>query len=218
LPIGCDEPAFKELNTPTLLRAPHRGRGSDLGVFLEFKQVAHRVVRGHSAVVPLFDPDGKCARVEFDRQDLANEIEGQLLDGGRRAVIRGSRTATLRIGNTFASAETLKDASGRDHWCPTQGYYYSPDGWVIVFNCEGGGSGWPAQWSFLTFHWKMEGDKFCQEDRESRNFGCREFPLWAYLDEESNKLIVTEDDLPRKVIAYTGNVFNIHFENTRDRQ
>jgi len=58
----------------------------------------------------------------------------------------------------------------------------------------------------------MEGDKFCQEDRETRDFGCGEFPLWAYLDEESNKVIVAEDELPRKVIAYTGNVFNIHFE------
>jgi hypothetical protein len=218
LPVGCEELSFKQLNAPTLLKAPRRDRSRDLGVFLEFKRVTHRVVRGHSADVPLFDPNGRGIRIEFDRDDLAKDIGDQPLDGDRRAILRGSRTATLRIGNTFASAETLKDASGHDHWCPTQGYYYSLDGRIIVFNCEGGGSGWPAMWSFLTLRWKMEGDKFCLEDAETRTFSCREFPLWAYLDQGGTKVVVTEDDFPRRVVAYTGNVFNIHFENTRHRQ
>ena len=75
---------------------------------------------------------------------------------------------------------------------------------------------WPDRWSFMVVRWKMQAGRFCRQDSEDSAFR-HERPLYGILPTPGGKVLIAEDEYPRKVIGYSGNVFIFHFEDKRDR-
>jgi hypothetical protein len=88
------------------------------------------------------------------------------------------------------------------------GYYYSPDGRIITFNCHH----WPDFWAMGVTHWKLASGRLCIEDLSGNGeFGCGvrfERVNLTPSDRPDEWLVVTDEFPLRKIVGYSGNVFN----------
>jgi hypothetical protein len=145
--------------------------------------------------------------IEVKANDFAREIEAssKFSGGDKKVPITGGRAVSFLIGNTFISGETVADEHGV-HLCPVQGYYYSPDGRIITFNCFH----WPDFWEMDITHWKMEAGRLCIEDLSGDGkFGCGGGSELVFLTpaDQRDTWHVIADDSSRKIVGYAGNVF-----------
>jgi hypothetical protein len=217
----CDDQTYKSYDAPRVFKAPRpHERTGRIGIYLTFKSIVHAVVKGNTTIAPLIDPSGVGKMIEVNSADFSQEI-GELYSAeellrrsvqprreqpGDKVLIKGPRAISLLIGNTFISGETATDEHG-SHPCPVQGYYYSPDGRIITFNCFH----WPDHWGMSITHWKMSSGRLCIEDAENLGtFGCGDRFEKVYLtpsDRHDEWFVITED-FPRQIFGHTGNVFN----------
>ena len=171
------------------------------------KSDIHAVVRGNATIAPLVDANGVGKMIEVNSADFAQEIEAHgKFYSGDKVLIKGPRAISLLIGNTFISGETAIDEHGV-HLCPVQGYYYSPDGRIITFNCHH----WPDHWGMGVTHWKLASDRLCIEDLSGNGaFGCGDRFERVYLvpSDRQNEWLIIMKDFPRKIVGYAGNIFN----------
>lgn len=206
LPERCDDPTHRRYNAPRLFKAPLPDqRTGQIGVYLTFKSIVHVVVKGNATIAPLIDPGGIGKMINVNSAEI--EASSKSSDGGTKILVVGSRAVSFLIGNTFMSGETATDERGGVHSCPTQGYYYAPDGRIITFNCHR----WPDSWEMGVTHWKLVSGKLCIEDLSGDGkFGCGADFERVYLtraDRPDEWLVIT-DEFPRKIVGYSGNVFN----------
>jgi hypothetical protein len=184
-------------------------RTGRIGVYLTYKSIIHAVVRGNATIAPLLKPSGVGKMIEVNSADFAQEIEAssKFSGGDKQVPVNGTRAISFLIGNTFISGETATDEHGV-HLCPEQGYYYSPDGRIITFNCYH----WPDFWGMHVTHWKLASGRLCIEDLSGNGaFGCGDRFEIVYLtpfDRRDQWLVVTDDFPLRKIVGYSGNVFN----------
>jgi hypothetical protein len=210
LPEQCDDPTYKLYAAPRLFKAPRPDSPTGrIGVYLTHKSIMHAVVKGNATFAPLFEPGGVGRMIEVNAADFAPEIEAasKFSGGDRQVPVDGARAISFLIGNTFISGETVSDAHGV-HFCPEQGYYYSPDGRIITFNCFH----WPDFWGMHVTHWKLASGRLCIEDVSGDGtFGCGDRFERVYLTpaDRPDEWRVATDDFPlRKIVGYSGNVFN----------
>jgi hypothetical protein len=223
--VLCDDPTHRFYAAPRLFKAPREDkRTGRIGVYLTYKSIIHAVIRGNVTIAPLLEPNGVGKMIEVNSADFAQEVEAhdklysteELLRRsaqhrrerpGDKVLIKGPRAISLLIGNTFISGETATDEHGGVHLCPVLGYYYSPGGRIITFNCHH----WPDHWGMGVTHWKLASDRLCIEDVENLGaFGCGDRFERVYLvpsDRQDEWVVITED-FPRKIVGYAGNIFN----------
>jgi hypothetical protein len=211
LPELCDEQTHRFYVAPRLFKAPHPdGRTGKIGIYLTYKSNLHAVVRGNATIAPLFEPRGVGKMIEASSADFSQEIEAssKFYRGDEQVSVNGTRAISFLIGNTFISGETATDEHGGVHLCPDQGYYYSPDGRIITFNCHR----WPNQWSMSVTHWKRASGRLCIEDLSGNGaLGCGDRFERVYLtpsDKHDEWRVISTEDFPRKIFGYAGNVFN----------
>ena len=209
-PEQCDDADHRYYVAPRLFKAPRPDeRTGRIGIYLTYKSNLHAVVRGNATIAPLFEPSRVSKMIEVSSADFSREIEAssKFSGGDKNVPVKGAQAISLLIGNTFISGETAIDEKGDVHLCPDQGYYYSPDGRVITFNCHH----WPDNWEMGVSHWRVNAGKFCLEDlTDKRSFGCGDRFETVYLtasDKHDVWLVITEG-FPRKIFGYTGNVFD----------
>jgi hypothetical protein len=208
LPFRCDEVDYKYRYSPRVFKAPHADdRTGAIGVYVKFGVFVHAIVRGNAANALLLDPNVTANKISLNPGDFTRDIkEASAFAGGDNKVpVSGPRGFSMLIGNTFMSGETATDEHGEVHPCPVQGYYYSPDGRLITFNCHH----WPDFWEMGVSHWKMESGAFCLEDiTDKGSFGCRREFGTVYLapSDASDAWLVMTEDFPRKIVGYVGNV------------
>jgi hypothetical protein len=207
--VLCDDPTHRFYAAPRLFKAPREDkRTGRIGVYLRYKSIIHAVVRGNATIAPLLNANGVGKMIEVNSTDFTQEIEalGKFYSGDK-VPVKGLRAIPLLIGNTFISGETATDEQGGVHLCPVQGYYYSPDGRIITFNCHH----WPDHWEMGVTHWKLASGRLCIEDMSGNGaFGCGDHFERVYLvpsDRQDEWLVITED-FPRKIVGYAGNIFN----------
>jgi hypothetical protein len=209
LPSRCDDADYKYWSAPRIFKAPHADdRTREIGVYVKFGVFRHAIVRGNAANALLLDPNVTANKIFLKPDDFTQEIKqaSGFSGGDKKVPVSGPRAFSMLIGNTFMSGETATDEHGDVHPCPDQGYYYFPDGRLITFNCHH----WPDFWEMGVTHWKMESADFCLEDvAEKGSFGCgREFgTVYLTPSDASDAWLVMEEDFPRKIFGYTGNVF-----------
>ena len=199
---------------PRLFRAPHPdGRTGRIGIYLTSKSFLHVVVKGNAAITPLVDPNGAGKMIKVKSADFAQEIEASsnFSGGDKKVPIVGTRAIPLLIGNTFISGETVTDVRGGINLCPVQGYYYSPDGRIITFNCEHENA-WPDNWGMHMTRWKkLASGRPCFENLSGDGeFVCGNRFEVVYLtpSDQPNEWLVVTEDYPRKIVGYSGNIFN----------
>ncbi len=210
--VLCDDPTHRFYAAPRLFRAPRPdGRTGKIGIYLTYKSNLHSVVRGNATIAPLLDANGVGKMIEVNSADFAQEIEAssKFSEGDKQVPVNGTPAISFLIGNTFISGETATDENGGVHLCPDQGYYYSPDGRIITFNCHH----WPDQWSMHMTHWKLASGRLCIEGLSGNGaFGCGDRFEIVYLtpSDKHDEWLVLAEDFPRKIFGYAGNVF--HFK------
>jgi hypothetical protein len=209
-PERCDDTDNRRYLAPRLFRAPRPDqRTGRIGIYLTYKSIIHAVVKGNATIAPLVEPGGAGKMMEVNAADFTRDIEAasQFSGGDRKVPVTGSRAISLLKGNTFISGETATDEHGGVHLCPVQGTYYSPDGRIITFNCDH----WPDSWGMHLTHWKLASGRLCIEDLSGDGkFGCGDRFEIVYLtpSDKHDQWLVIEEDFPRKIFGYTGNVFN----------
>jgi hypothetical protein len=213
LDIGsCGEP-------PKIMKSPRSAKeGGRLGIYLWFDHFAYDIVKGNRTGGPLFDTHISGAPIELDRADLDKEIKdaSQYSGGDKQVPISGPRAISLLIGNTFLSddaAELSKDQVAKA--CPKEGTYYSPDGKVVRFTCDGSPD---PMWSIFISHWKIEQGLFCRDGpMEFGTFGCDRATVTAIFSPQgsgaSDKMLVRDLDSGTALTGYAGNALNFSFEN-----
>ena len=210
IPERCEDPTHRFYQAPRLFKAPRPDeRTGRIGVYLTYKSIIHAVVRGNATIAPLFEPGAVGKMIDINPAEYAQEIEAssKSFRGDNQVPVNGARAISFLIGNTFISGETVTDQQGV-HLCPVQGYFYSPDGRIITFNCHH----WPDFWSMHVTHWKLASGRLCIEDNTGNGaFGCGERFETVYLtppDRRDEWQVVTDDSSPsRKIVGYAGNVF-----------
>jgi hypothetical protein len=212
LPSQCDDETYKYYSAPRIFRAPHgRNRTGRIGLYVEYGDILHAIVRGNAARALLIEPNVTADRISVKPADFAEEIKqaSGFSGGDKKVPVSGPRAVTMRIGNTFMSDETATDEQGRVHPCPVEGSYYAPDGRRIRFVCQH----WPDQWEISLSHWKMRSGEFCLESIiDQGEFGCGRGLETVYLArsegaDTSDTWRVMEEDYPRRISGYVGNVF-----------
>ena len=209
-PEKCDDVDNRNYLAPRLFRAPRPDpRTGRIGIYLTYKSIIHAVVKGNATIAPLFEPGGAGKMIAVNAADFARDIEAasQFSGGDRKVPITGPRAIALLKGNTFISGETATDEHGGIHLCPVAGTYYSPDGRIITFNCYH----WPDSWGLHLTHWKLASGRLCIEDLSGDGkFGCGDRFEIVYLtpSDKPDQWLVIEEDFPRKIFGYAGNVFN----------
>jgi hypothetical protein len=211
LPERCDDPTDRLYIAPRLFKAPRRDeRTGRIGIYLTSKSIVHAVVKGNATIAPLIDPRGVGKMIEVSSADFSQEIEAsrKFSGGDKNVPVVGTRAVSFLIGNTFISGETATDEHGGVHLCPVQGYYYSPDGRIITFNCHH----WPDFWAMGVTHWKLASGRLCIEDLSGNGeFGCGDRFERVNLtpsDRPDEWLVVTDEFPLPKIVGYSGNVFN----------
>ncbi len=206
LPERCDDPTDRRYNAPRLFKAPRPDRRTgQIGVYLTFRSIVHAVVKGNATIAPLIDPGSIGKMINVNSAEI--EASSRSSDGDTKIPIVGGRAVSFLIGNTFMSGETVTDERGGVHSCPTQGYYYAPDGRIITFNCHR----WPDFWEMGVTHWKLASGRLCIEDLSGDGkFGCGADFERVYLtrSDRPDEWLVVTDEFPRKIVGYSGNVFN----------
>ncbi|TYL87947.1 hypothetical protein [Bradyrhizobium cytisi] len=211
--VLCDSPAHRLYVAPRLFRSPHPdGRTGKIGIYLTSELIPHAVVKGNATITPLVDPNGAGKMIQVNSADLAQGISAvsEFSGGDKKAPIVGTRAIPFLIGNTFISGETVTDEHGDVRLCPVQGYYYSPDGRIITFNCHHEQDR-PDTWSMHMTHWKLASGRLCVEDLSGDGkFGCGDDFERVYLtpSDHPNEWLVVAEDFPRKTVGYAGNIFN----------
>jgi hypothetical protein len=208
LPENCDDPTYRFYDAPRLFKAPRPDqRTGRIGIYLTFKSIVHAVVKGNATIAPLIDPSGVGNMIKVNSTDFSQEIaaSSKFAEGDQKVPVKGARAISFLIGNTFISEETATDEHGGVHLCPVQGYYYSPDGRIITFNCHH----WPDFWEMGITHWKLASSGLCFEDLSGNGeFGCWDRTVHLIPSNRANEWLVAADDFPRKIIGYAGNFFN----------
>ncbi len=210
LPERCDSADYKFLAAPRLFKAPRVDeRTGKIGIYVEYESFLHAVIRGNTANAPLLDTNVSGKKIQLNAADFARDIEAssKFSGGDKKVRVQGSQAVSLLIGNTFMSGETATDDHGGIHLCPAQGFYYSPDGRIITFNCFH----WPDSWEMGVSHWKMQSGRLCIEDVTERgSFGCgARFETVQLTPSDTRDVwLVIAEDIPREIFGYAGNVFN----------
>lgn len=212
-PSQCDDPTYRLYSAPRLFKASRTDKRTGIiGLYLTFKSDIHAVVKGNATISPLiYAPNGVGKIIKVSSVDFAQDIETSSKASGddKKVLVVGTRAVSLLIGNTFMSGETVTDKLGQVYSCPMQGYYYSPDGRIIMFNCHHEPD-WPDSWSMHTARWKSgPGGRFSCEDRSYGEHGCLDPIGMVYLvpSGQPNERLVIAQDFPRKISGYSGNVF-----------
>jgi len=213
---GCIKPFV-------VLRSPRwedwERQAGRLGIYLTNNHVAYEVVKGNWTAGPLFDSRMSGHPIELNRVDFAKEVAAadrfNLPNGQIR--VYGSRALSLLIGNTFLS----KDAeaamkSDPENFCPKEGEYYSPDGTVIHFTCDG--SPKHSWWTGIT-HWKVVSGLWCGTYFDHvEDFECKQAVVTAVPAPQSadGKIRILDYGgsglIDNSRTAYSGNVFKFRFD------
>jgi hypothetical protein len=186
---------------------------------VSFGHDVYDIVKGNRTAGLLFDARISGHPIELDRTDFEQEIKdaSRYAGGDKKFPISGSQANSLLIGNTFLSedaANSVKDQAGPA--CPKEGTYYSPDGLIIHFSCEGSPD---PVWSVLVWHWKIKSGAFCRDGPSDQDgptdigpFGCRPATVMATFapaeSGPSKKIRVSDTDSGNTLIGYAGNVLN----------
>jgi hypothetical protein len=227
-PEQCDDSAYKVYDAPRLFKAPRPDkRTGRIGIYLTFKSIVHDVVEGNKTIAPLIDPGGVGKIMEVNSAEFLKEIEthdnsvpvGERLRRSAlhqterpqddKVLIEGPRAFSLLVGNTYISGETVTDEHGI-HLCPDEGYYYSPDGRMISFNCHHEPD-WPESWSMHLTHWKLASGRLCFEDLSGNGeFGCNDGMGLVHLTPSGHpdEWLAVKQEIPRRLVGHSGNIFN----------
>lgn len=214
---GCAEP-FVVFRSPKWQDWERQSGG--LGIYLTYDHFAYEIVKGNWTNGPLFDTRVSGHVIKLDRSDFAKEVteaaQFNLPDGQIR--IYGSRALGLLIGNTFISGDAqagLKDKP--ESFCPEQGEYYSPEGFVLRFTCNGQSH----SWSIGITRWRIVSGMLCRDGIESiEKFGCGAAVVTAIQAPQGSatreKMHVLNYDggglIANALTGYSGNIFNFRFD------
>jgi hypothetical protein len=198
-----------------VFQSPHakvrRNHSGKLGILLTYAVYSHEIVKGKRVDAPRFDLHTSARAIELPRAELNGEVKDEGKSGEADKIsISGARATSLLVGNTFLlddAATSSKDPAMKT--CPARGTYYSPDGRIVEFTCDG----WPHILTMWISHWRIEAGRFCREDREEIGaFGCNDAGLTAIPAPgeagTGDKMIILDID---GEAAYAGNVLNFDF-------
>jgi hypothetical protein len=212
-PSQCDDPTYRLYSEPRLFKAPRPDKRTGvIGLYVTFNSNVYAVVKENATISPLIDqPKGVGDFIKIRSGDFAEDIEASRKHSGddKKVLVAGDRALSLLIGNTFMSDETATDKSGRVYSCPVEGYYYSLDGRIIMFNCHHTPDR-PDTWSMHPANWKSApGGRFICEDRSYGEHGCLTPIGMVYLvpSDHPDEWLALAQDFPRKISGYAGNVF-----------
>jgi hypothetical protein len=195
--------------------------GGTLGIYLTYNHYRFEIVKGNWTNGPLFDRRVSGHVIELNRADFAKETAeaAQFNVPNGRISIYGSRALSLLIGNTFLAKDAeagLKDKL--EDFCPRQGQYYSREGFVISFTCNGQSK----TWSIGITRWKVVSELLCGDDLDAiEQFGCKGAVVTAIPMPEgsgpSEKMRVLDYEdggglIENSLTGYSGNVFNFRFD------
>ncbi len=192
--------------------------GGRLGLYVWFDYFAYDIVKGNRTDGSLFDTQISGAPIELDRADFDQEIRdaSRYSGGDKKVPISGPHAVSVLIGNTFLSDDAAKLAKdGATNACPHEGTYYSPDGRIIHFTCDGSPN---PTWSISISHWKIQSGTFCRDGpMEPGQFGCFGATVEAgFVSRESgagDRMLVRDLDSGTPLTGYAGNVLNFRSEN-----
>lgn len=203
LVFGECEP-FEVLRSPQLASwTTHNGR---IGAFRSLTTRASYIVKGNWTDAPQFEPKMQGRPLTMDRREIVVE------QGGAAVVrIRGTRAVSLLVGNTFLSDNAT--AAGSDmpaYGCPKQGRYYSSDGKIVEFTCDGS----PDRWTIHISRWKITAGLFCAESAiEPGQFNCSDGVVTAAPPGSQSDQQDSFKVLDGNLLGFNGNVFAFQFED-----
>lgn len=212
LSLPCLDPEAPYSANPRVLKAPREDeRTGQIGVYIEFGDNVQSIFKGNATVANFTDTNLTAKFIEVSSRDFSSEIQAakDRADANLPAKIRvkDPRAASVMIGNTFMTGETVTDNHGTIRLCPYEGFYYSPDGRLIQFQCRE-----KNKWSVSVSRWRLKsGMVGVQDDEDPEKF--------VYGGPIQNPYLVPsgKSDLwhvagwalgDKQTLGYTGNVLN----------
>jgi hypothetical protein len=212
LSLPCLDPETPYSANPRVLKAPRENeRTGQIGVYIEFGDNVQSIVKGNATVANFTDTNLSAKPIEVSSKDFASEIQAAKdradANGPSEIRVKDPRAASVMIGNTFMTDETATDDHGTVRLCPYEGFYYSPDGRLIQFQCRE-----KDKWSVSISRWKLKsGMVGVQDDEDAKKF--------VYGGPIQNPRLVPsgKSDLwhiagwalgDKQPLGYTGNVLN----------
>lgn len=209
LSLPCSSPDTPYSANARVLKAPRLNeRTGQIGLYIEYRDNVQSIVKGNATIANFTDTNLSAKLIEVNSNDFSGEIRAakDKPDASARISIEGPHAASILIGNTFMTDETTTDDQGGVHLCPSEGYYYSPDGRLIKFQCE------KNEWSVFIQHWRLKsGSVGVEDDEDSRKFvygGPIQSALLVPLEKGNLWNIEGWVLGNKKALGYSGNALN----------
>ena len=212
LSLPCPDPGAPYSANPRVLKAPREDeRTRQIGIYIEFGDNVQSIVQGNATVANFTDTNLTAKLIEVSSTDFSSEIQAakDRADANLPAeiTVKDPRAASVVIGNTFMSDETVTDKYGTVRLCPYEGFYYSPGGRLIQFQCRE-----RNEWSVSISRWRLKSGMLGVQDNEDHK-------KFVYGGPIQNPHLVPSgtSDLwhvagwalgDKQTLGYTGNVLN----------
>jgi hypothetical protein len=171
LSLPCLDPETPYSANPRVLKAPRENeRTGQIGVYIEFGDNVQSIVKGNATVANFTDTNMTAQFIEVSSKDFASEIQAAKdradANGPTEIRVKDPRAASVMIGNTFMTDETATDNHENVRLCPHEGFYYSPDGRLIQFQCRE-----KDKWTVSISRWTLKsGMVGIQDDEDPKKF------------------------------------------------
>jgi hypothetical protein len=170
LSLPCLDSGSPHSANPRVLKSPREERTGQIGVYIEFGDNVQSIVKGNATVANFTDTNLSASLIEVSSRAFSSEIQAakDRADANlpTEITVKDPRAASVMIGNTFMTGETITDNHGTVRRCPYEGFYYSPDGRLIQFQCREKNT-----WSVSISRWRLKSGRVgVQDDEDPKTF------------------------------------------------